>query len=110
MNENSSPIGAPSADRSAAASANVAFGDNACFARRPLQFAGERRKTLATVCLTAETAENAEKTLLSGLCGLGGLCGSFFQNPHRSSTAPTVNPAPTDASSTRFPFFSRPLA
>ena len=31
-----------------------------------------------------------------------------IQKPHRTSTAPTVKPAPTDASSTRSPFLSRP--
>jgi hypothetical protein len=30
------------------------------------------------------------------------------QKPQRNSTAPTVNPAPTDASSTSWPFFRRP--
>src|SRR5262249_448766 len=30
------------------------------------------------------------------------------QKPQRRSTEPTVNPAPTDARRTRFPFFSRP--
>src|SRR5262245_3931495 len=33
---------------------------------------------------------------------------NLYQNPHLNSTAPTVNPAPTDASSTRSPFFNRP--
>src|SRR5580692_4611000 len=31
----------------------------------------------------------------------------FFQNSHRNKVAPTVNPAPTLASSTRSPFFIR---
>ena len=35
---------------------------------------------------------------------------SWSQIAQRSSTAPTVKPAPTDASSTRSPFFSRPVA
>src|SRR5262245_59489292 len=34
---------------------------------------------------------------------------SATQKPQRSSTEPTVKPAPTDARSTRFPFLSRPL-
>src|SRR5262245_1909572 len=43
MKEKNSPSDAPSGDRSAAASANDAFGESACFARRPLQLAGESR-------------------------------------------------------------------
>ena len=48
MKLNRSPSGAPSGDRSATASAKVAFGDIACLARVPLQFAGESRKTRFT--------------------------------------------------------------
>src|SRR5262249_38168750 len=36
------------------------------------------------------------------------LCG-VRQNPQRTSIAPTVKPAPTEASRTRSPFFNRPL-
>ena len=45
MKEKNSPSDAPSGERSAAASANDAFGDSACFARRPLQLAGDNRNT-----------------------------------------------------------------
>src|SRR5262245_31866258 len=48
MKEKNSPSDAPSGDRSAAASANDAFGESACFARRPLQLAGESRNTRDT--------------------------------------------------------------
>src|SRR5258706_5559829 len=45
MKLNRSPSGAPSADRSLAASANEAFGDITCLARVPPQLAGDSRNT-----------------------------------------------------------------
>ena len=56
MKLNRSPSGAPSAERSATASANVAFGDIACFARVPPQLAGDSRKTRFDVTRNQETA------------------------------------------------------
>ena len=44
------------------------------------------------------------------LAGRHGLPFRGSQIDQRSSTDPTVNPAPTEASSTRLPFFSRPSA
>src|SRR5689334_21912589 len=41
---------------------------------------------------------------------LGPRTSDFGQRLQRSSTAPTVNPAPTEHSSTRSPFFTRPSA
>ena len=65
---------------------NCAFGDSTCWRARAAAVAGDSRKMRLQL---------ASATLR--------------QNPQRSSTAPTVNPAPTDASSTRSPFFRRPL-
>src|SRR5260221_10491061 len=45
MNAKACPIGTPSADRYICAASNVARGEASCFARVPLRFAGERRKT-----------------------------------------------------------------
>jgi hypothetical protein len=44
MKVNRSPSDAPSGERSAAARANVAFGDSACLARGPSHLAGDKRK------------------------------------------------------------------
>jgi hypothetical protein len=68
MKEKNSPRDAPSGERSAAASANVARGDSACFARRPLQLAGESKNILGTFNRRARKArreESAQRSLRS---------------------------------------------
>src|SRR5262249_41746554 len=84
--------------------------DIACFARLPLQLAGDSRN-IRDINLNFElrTMNLEEEPSLNLHLLISEFKTSKFQNPHRSSTDPTVNPAPTDASRTRFPFFSRPL-
>src|SRR6185369_12737358 len=60
MKLNRSPSGAPSADRSATASANPALGESAIFARRPPQLAGERRNTRFAGTEDAKETEGTE--------------------------------------------------
>src|SRR4051812_29599177 len=61
MKVKNSPSGAPSPERSASASANVAFGDIACFALRPPQFAGESKKTRWIIADSAASKPPAQE-------------------------------------------------
>src|SRR6185503_11797636 len=49
MNANASPIATPLSDRYRTAASNVARGEVSCFARIPLTFAGDRRKSLGGI-------------------------------------------------------------
>src|SRR5436305_5742418 len=59
MNAKAFPIGTPSGDRYICAASNVARGEASCFARVPLRFAGERRKTCWDILVRAKTTKGA---------------------------------------------------
>src|SRR5688572_32391539 len=61
MKAKSSPIGTPSA-RSRVATENVAFGESTCCARRPRQFAGDRRnmREITPLILSAPRSESVK--------------------------------------------------